>query len=64
MDDSTDSRRYEYNMHVMQESMPIEERGNDPGASYMGQSDNEDMDPMILESEGRIILSVVVLQFL
>lgn len=52
MDDRTDSRLYEYNVHVMQETMPnMEERRNEPGTSFTCQSDNEDIDPIILESE-------------
>jgi len=50
MDDRTDSRLYEYNVHVMQETMPnMEERRNEPGTSFTCQSDNEDIDPIILE---------------
>ena len=31
----------------------MEERGNELGTSFTGQSDNEDIDPIILESEGK-----------
>lgn len=55
MENRTDSRLYEYNVHVMQETMPsMEERGNELGTSFAGQSDNEDIDPIILESEGEL----------